>query len=86
MAFVICAFIDSYSRFNWIYSLRAKFDFYDMLVHFHKFVFNQFSNTIKVFQRYGGTEFVNARVRDYAFPWHSSSNVMPIYFSTELAS
>ena len=33
-------FVDDFSRFSWIYSLRAKSDFFDILLHFHKFVCN----------------------------------------------
>lgn len=59
------AFLDHFSRFSWIYPLRAKSDLYDVLVRFHKFVCNRFSSTIKVFQSNGGTEFTSTRVRDF---------------------
>lgn len=58
-------FVDDYSRFSWIYPLRAKSEFCAVLVKFHAFVCNQFSRSIKVFQSDGGTEFVNSRVRDF---------------------
>lgn len=58
-------FVDDFSRFTWLYPLRAKSDFYDVLVQFHAFVCNQFSCTIKSFQSDGGTEFTNARVKEF---------------------
>uniref|UniRef100_A0A251UMJ3 Putative ribonuclease H-like domain-containing protein n=1 Tax=Helianthus annuus TaxID=4232 RepID=A0A251UMJ3_HELAN len=57
------AFVDDYSRFTWIYPLRAKSQFFDALCIFIPFVQNQFSTTIKTFQSDGGTEFINNRVR-----------------------
>lgn len=39
--------------------------FYDILVRFHAFFCTQFSRKVKVFQSDGGTEFVNANVRDF---------------------
>lgn len=58
-------FIDDFSRFTWLYPLRAKSDFYDVLVKFHAFECNQFSASIKKFQSDGGSEFINARVRSF---------------------
>ncbi|KAJ0580159.1 putative RNA-directed DNA polymerase [Helianthus annuus] len=57
------AFVDDYSRFTWLYPLRAKSDFYEALSIFIPFVQNQFSTKIKTFQSDGGTEFTNNRVR-----------------------
>ncbi|KAJ0799808.1 putative RNA-directed DNA polymerase transcription factor Lambda-DB family [Helianthus annuus] len=57
------AFIDDYSRFTWLYPLRAKSDFFNALSIFVPFVQTQFSTKIKVFQSDGGTEFTNNRVR-----------------------
>lgn len=61
------ASVDDYSQFSLIYPLHAKSKFFDIFVRFHKFVCNQFSSTIKVFQRDGGTEFVNSRVQDFMY-------------------
>lgn len=58
-------FVDDFSRFTWSYPLKAKFDFYDSLVRFTVFVCNQFSNTIKVLQSDGDTEFFNGHVREF---------------------
>ncbi|GFP94834.1 uncharacterized mitochondrial protein atmg00810 [Phtheirospermum japonicum] len=59
------AFVDDFSRFTWIYPLRAKFEFYDVFFRFHAFVCNQLSRTMKTFQSDGGTEFINGRVHDF---------------------
>lgn len=58
-------FIDDYSRFSWIYPLRAKSEFYAIFVKFHAFVCNQFSSKIKIFQSDGGSEFVNSRLHSF---------------------
>lgn len=59
------AFVDDFSRFTWLYSLRAKLDFYDVFVKFHTFACNQFSTRLKQFQSDGGTEFINAHLRSF---------------------
>ncbi|MFS7942761.1 putative RNA-directed DNA polymerase [Helianthus anomalus] len=57
-------FVDDYSRFTWFYPLKAKSDFYHILIIFFNFVQNQFSTSVKVFQSDGGTEFINHRVQN----------------------
>uniref|UniRef100_A0A251RWD9 Putative zinc finger, CCHC-type n=1 Tax=Helianthus annuus TaxID=4232 RepID=A0A251RWD9_HELAN len=57
------AFVDDYSRFTWLYPLRAKSDFVEALSISIPFVQTQFSSKIKTFQSDGGTEFANNRVR-----------------------
>lgn len=52
-------FIDDYSRFTWFYPLKFKSDFFDIFLQFQKFVENQYSSRIKVFQSDGGTEFTS---------------------------
>jgi len=52
-------FIDDYSQFTWLYSLKFKSDFFDIFLQFQKFVENQYSSCIKVFQSDGGTEFTS---------------------------
>ena len=52
-------FIDDYSRFTWLYPLKFKFDFFDVFIQFQKFVENQHSARIKIFQSDCGTEFTN---------------------------
>lgn len=59
------AFVDDFSRFTWIYPLRAMSDFYDVLVKFYMFACNQFFASLKQFQSDGGHEFVNSRVRAF---------------------
>ncbi|KAJ0853298.1 putative RNA-directed DNA polymerase [Helianthus annuus] len=59
------AFVDDYSRFTWLYPLRAKSDFFNALSIFVPFVQTQFSTKIKIFQSDGGTEFTNNRVRNF---------------------
>ena len=52
-------FIDDYSRFTWLYPLKFKSDFYDTFIQFQKFVENQHSARIKIFQSDGGAEFTS---------------------------
>ena len=56
-------FVDDFSRFTWLYPLKAKSDFVDVFEIFIAFVETQFSSKIKVFQTDGGTEFLNNRVK-----------------------
>ncbi|KAJ0614260.1 putative RNA-directed DNA polymerase [Helianthus annuus] len=56
-------FVDDFSRFTWFYPLKAKSDFYNILVNFLNLVQNQFSCSVKVFQSDGRTEFTNNRVQ-----------------------
>jgi len=56
-----CVLIDEFSRFSWFYPLKLKSDFFDIFVHFHKYVQTQFDIQIKSFQCDGGTEFTNHR-------------------------
>lgn len=58
-------YVNDFSRFTWLYPLKSKSDFYDALVRFYAFVYNQFSSTGKVFQSDGGTKFLNGHVRDF---------------------
>ena len=57
--FYYVIFIDDYSRFTWLYPLKFKSDFFDTFLQFQKFVKNQYSSRIKVFQSDGGTEFTS---------------------------
>lgn len=59
------AFKEDYSRFTWIFTLRAKSEFYDTFVRFHSFVCNQFSKSMKFFQSDGGTEFTCSQVQNF---------------------
>lgn len=56
-------FIDDHSRFTWLYPLRTKSEFHKILDTYIKFVQNQFSRKIRVFQCDEGTEFVNHNVK-----------------------
>lgn len=56
-------FIDNFSRFNWFYPLKLKWDFYAVLENFQKFVETQFSRKNKVFQIDGGSVFRNNRLK-----------------------
>ncbi|KAJ0490671.1 putative RNA-directed DNA polymerase [Helianthus annuus] len=56
-------FVDDFSRFTWLYPLKFKSDFYNILVTFLNFVHNQFECNVKIFQSDGGTEFTNNRVQ-----------------------
>lgn len=52
-------FVDNHSCFTWFYPLKTKYKFYAVLIVFTKLVQTQSYRKIKVFQSYGGTEFVN---------------------------
>ena len=52
-------FINDYSHFTLLYPLKLKSDFYDTFIHFQKFVENQHSARIKIFQSDGGAEFTS---------------------------
>ena len=54
-------FVDDYSGFTWLYPLRQKSDFYDVLLQFKIFVENQLSSHIKTVHSDGGTEFTNKK-------------------------
>ena len=56
-------FIDDYSRFTWLYPMKAKSEFPKVFATFIALVQTQFSCNIKVFQSDGGTEFTNNQVR-----------------------
>ncbi|KAJ0589340.1 putative RNA-directed DNA polymerase [Helianthus annuus] len=56
-------FVDDFSRFKWLYPLKTKSEFVDVLSVFLPFVQNQFSAKVKIFQSDGGTEFTNHKVR-----------------------
>ncbi|GAB2285419.1 hypothetical protein Dimus_039704 [Dionaea muscipula] len=60
-----CVLIDDFSRFNWIFLLKQKSDFYDTFVNFYKYVTTQFDHKIKSFQCDGGTEFTNHRFTSF---------------------
>lgn len=56
-------FVDDFSRFTWLYPLRQKSDFYDVMLQFTAFVENQFSTSIKTFHSDGGTKFTNNKLQ-----------------------
>jgi len=60
-----CVLIDEFSRFSWFYPLKLKSDFFDIFVHFHKYVQTQFDIQIKSFQCDGGIEFTNHRFTSF---------------------
>lgn len=55
-------FVDDYSRFRWLYPLRSKSNFYDVLSVYIKLVQNLFNRKIKLVQSDTGTKFVNHHV------------------------
>ncbi|GJR00285.1 retrovirus-related pol polyprotein from transposon TNT 1-94 [Tanacetum coccineum] len=57
-------FVDDFSKFRWFYPLKAKSNFYGVLLAFGNLAQTQFLCKIKVFQSDGETEFVNERVRN----------------------
>ena len=54
--YYIC-FVDDYSRFSWIYPLRAKSEALTAFVHFKAMVENQFDRKIKILQSDWGGEY-----------------------------
>ncbi|KAJ9552406.1 LOW QUALITY PROTEIN: hypothetical protein OSB04_016451 [Centaurea solstitialis] len=58
-------FVDDYSRFTWMFPLRAKSEFFNVFLQFQTFVENQFTCKIKVFQSDDGGEFTNARLQQH---------------------
>ena len=54
-------FIDNFSRFCWLFPLKAKSDFFNIFVWFQKLVENQLSQKIGIFQCDGGGEFISKR-------------------------
>lgn len=58
-------FVDDYSRYSWLFPLKAKSDFYQVFVAFQKQIENQLNKKIKVFQSDGGGEFTSNIFRKY---------------------
>lgn len=46
-------FMDAHSRFTWLYPMKLKSDFFEIFLHFQRFVENQLSTKIKIFQSDG---------------------------------
>lgn len=55
-------FVDDFSWFTWLYLFNSKSGFHVIFSVFIKFVHNQFSSNIKVFQSDRGTEILNCYV------------------------
>ena len=47
-------FVDNFSRFSWMFPLKAKSDFYNTFIMFQKMIENQLSTKISMFQCDGG--------------------------------
>ena len=58
-------FVDHYSRFNWLYPLKSKFEAFTKFVHFNAMVTNQFSLKIKTFRSDRGGEFTSNEFKSY---------------------
>jgi hypothetical protein len=52
-------FVDDYSRFTWLYPMKLKYEFFNIFLRFQKFVENQHSTRIKIFQSDCGAEFTS---------------------------
>lgn len=52
-------FVDDFSRFTWLYLMKNKLDFPQILSNFLIFLQTQFSWKVKIFQSDGGTAFIN---------------------------
>lgn len=58
-------FVDNFSRYSWLFPLKLKSNFVDVIIAFQKQVENQFGKKIKTFQSDGGGEFVNTRFKNH---------------------
>jgi hypothetical protein len=54
-------FVDDYSCFTWLYPMKLKSEFFNIFLRFQKFVENQHSARIKIFQSDCGAEFTSKR-------------------------
>ena len=54
---IVFIFIDGYTRFTWIYPLKAKSDTLNVFLLFKVFVEKQFSLSIKALHSYWGEEY-----------------------------
>ena len=52
-------FVDDYTRYTRLYSLRSKYDFFSCFLKFQVFVEKHFDRKIKTFQSDGGGEFIS---------------------------
>lgn len=57
--------VDDFSRYSWLFPLKAKSDFFQVFVAFQKQVENQLNTMIKVFQSDGGGEFMSHNMRNH---------------------
>lgn len=62
-------FIDDFTRFSWIYPLRAKSEVYSKFCVFQQLVENLFDAKIKMFQSDGGREFDNSMFHKHFDTW-----------------
>ncbi|CAA7035584.1 unnamed protein product [Microthlaspi erraticum] len=58
-------FIDEFSRYSWLFPLRAKSEFFSVFQEFQKLVENQLNNKIKEFQSDGGGEFISTSFKKH---------------------
>ncbi|PKU68501.1 Retrovirus-related Pol polyprotein from transposon TNT 1-94 [Dendrobium catenatum] len=57
--------IDDFSRFTWLFMLRAKSEVPKIIIHFKIFIENQLSHKIKCIQTDGGSEFTNNELKSF---------------------
>ena len=59
------SFIDSFSRFTWIFFMKHKSEVFLIFRHFHAYVKNQFSQNIQILQCDGGGEYSSKEFLDF---------------------
>lgn len=77
-------FLDHYSHFLWVYTLRNKSDVFSKFLHFRALIKNQFKSEIQSFQCDRGGEFNNKQFHNsfdhhgisfhFSCPWTSQQN------------
>lgn len=58
-------FVDDFTHFTWLFSLKHKFDVFKVFLHFKSFVETQFNAKIKTLRSDGGGEFVNNNFKSF---------------------
>lgn len=58
-------YLDDFSRYTWLYHLRAKLEVYDCFIKFDRLVEKQFSSSIKQLQSDGGGEFTSNHFQSF---------------------
>lgn len=79
----VLTLVEDHSRVIWTYLLQSKDQVPTVLYTFIKIVENQFDAHIKYFRSDNGKEFVNKRVAQLLWLWHTTSKVMSLHTTTK---